>query len=113
MIGNSIKIEICKEVLIKSGQSNNKDVIDSIAESVMNDRFIFELNNNEVIVFVTWKVPQEIDGKNKIFINNLWIDSRYRNKDYVLKIRTSLRNIFGNTSGVWFNRKKQKMIERI
>lgn len=112
MIANQIKVEILKEVLIKSGFDKDKNVIDSMAECVMNDRFLFELENNEVIAFVTWEKPQEVDSKKWVFVNNLWIDSRYRNRDIVIRIRTQLRNILKDTRATWFNRKKQKSVDR-
>lgn len=112
MLDTKIKIEICKEVIEKSGQGNDKRFIDSLALAVMQDRFLFELKNNEVIAFVTWEIPQSIDGKLKIFVENLWVDNMYRNGIYTLKIRTLLRNMFKDTRGVWFNRKKQKIVDR-
>lgn len=112
MIANQIKIEILKEVLVKSGFDKDKNVIDSMAECVINDRFLFELNNNEVIAFVTWEEPQEIDNKKLVFVNNLWIDDKYKNRDIVLRIRTQLRNILKVDRYTWFNRKKQKSVDR-
>lgn len=105
MIDTKIKIEILKEVIIKSGMSNNKDVIDSMAEAVKNNNFLFEIIDNEVVKFVTWYPTGD-----KILVNNLWVDSKYRHKDSLLIIRKYLRNLY--KTGVWFNRKKQKMIER-
>jgi hypothetical protein len=112
IISQILKIEICKEVLEKLGNSHDKNHVDTLVLSVMNDRFLFELQNNEIVAFVTWKNPQIINGKNTVFIENLWIDPRYRNFKYGLKIRTLLRNMFKDTKGIWFNRRKQKMIER-
>lgn len=112
MIGDKIKIEICKEVLQKSGFDKNKDVVDSVANAVMRGDFLFELQDNEVIKFVTWQ-SQTIDGKKKTFVGNLWIDPRYRNRDSILEIRTHLRNILKDSRWIWFNRKKQKIVERI
>ena len=113
MIETNIKIEIAKEVLIKSGFVNDKKVVDSIGEAVRDNRFIFELDSNKVVMFVSWLKPQIIENKNTLFVNNLWIDSEYRNREYVIRIRTILRKKFPNTKAIWFNRKKQKLVERI
>ena len=112
MIDTSLKYNICKDVINKSGQ-NNKRTIDVIANAVINDRFLYQIENNELVAFVTWEEPQYVDGKKKVFIENLWIDPNYRNSNYVLKIRTILRSIFKDTRAIWFNRRKQEIIERI
>lgn len=108
---NEEKINICKEVLIKSGFDKNRRVIDSIANAVMKDYFLIERENNKIIKFVSW-IPQLIEGKNKIFVNNLWIDSNYRGKDTILFIRKILRERFKNSRFIWFNRKNKKLIDR-
>ena len=113
IVSQIFKREICKEVLQKSGFDNDKKAFDSVVAAVMNDRFLFQLDNNEVIVFVSWEKPQIVDVKRKVFVNNFWIDPRYRNGRYSFKIRTTLRNMFKDTKGIWFNRKKQKLVERI
>lgn len=112
MICDKIKIEILKEVITKSGFDNNKEIIDSMADAVIKGNFLFQLIDNEVVKFVTW-IPQEIDGKNKVFVNNLWIDPRYRDCNTLLGIRKILRNMFKGSKFIWFNRRKQKLIERI
>lgn len=105
MIGSYFKIEILKEVLVKSGMSHRKDVIESMAEAVRKNNFLYEIYNNEIIKFVTWYPTGD-----KILVNNLWIDPRHRNKDSLWIIRNNLRSLY--KSAFWFNRKKNKMIER-
>lgn len=112
IVSQIFKKEICKDMLNKSGQSSNKNTVNGICSAVMGDRFLYELENNDLVAFVTWELPQSIDGKNKVFVENLWIDPRHRNGKYLLRIRTLLRNMFRDTSGIWFNRKKQVLIER-
>lgn len=112
IISQLFKKEICKEVLKNSGQENNKKTVDAIFLAVNNDRFLFELQNNKIVIFVTWSIPQNINGRNIVFIENLWIDPEYRKRKYLVSIRTIFRRMFPNTIGIWFNRKKQKMIER-
>jgi hypothetical protein len=113
MLANQIKLEIAKEVLTKSGWGKDIECVHSLSEAIKNDRFIFDIDNNEIISFVAWEDLQEINGQKRVFIKSLWIDPRYRNRNYVIKIRTILRNRFKDTKGVWLNIKKDKLIERI
>lgn len=113
MIDTKIKIEIAKEVITKLGQTSNKVVIDCIAESMLDNRFVFELQDNEVVAFVCWEKIKIIDNKKFVFIRDLFIDPRYKNKGYVIKIRTVLRNLLKCDKYVWVNRKTQKLIERV
>ena len=112
MIGTLIKIEILKEVIQKNNLFKSKEIVDYIAQCVKEGRFLFELRNNEVIKFLTWE-EQNQNGKLYIFISNLWVEPKYRNKNSLNMIRGKLKGIYKNARFIWFDRKKQKLIERI
>lgn len=99
--------------IIKEAEvENDRNIVISIAECVKNNRFFVEYNEGNIVLFLTWE-DNLIENKRYIFVNNLWIDPAYRNKNTLIKIRFALKYLLSNVyKFYWHNRKKDKLIYR-
>lgn len=106
------KYKLAMEIVTKQDVPKSKDVVSSIAEGIDSGRFLYELSESKIVLFLTWEDSQ-IDGKRYIFVNNLWIDPTYRSAKTLTRVRTVLKYLLkGVHKFYWFNREKQKMIYR-
>lgn len=98
-------------IINKSGFTD-KDAVQSIAECINNNRFVFEVINRDIVLFLTWH-DDLIDGKKHIFFNNLWIEPKYRNYKSLIKLRKIFRILLKDASKYyWFNSRREKVINR-
>lgn len=106
------KYNLAMDIVTRAQIEKDKDAVISIAESIKNDRFFYEIIEGNKVLFLTWQ-DNIIDGKRYIFVNNLFIDPLYRSNKTLLRIRFALKYLLGDVyKFYWFNRKKQKMIYR-
>lgn len=106
------KYTLAFEIIKKYGVEKDQDIVVSIAESIKNNRFFVEYSQGKMILFITWH-DDIIDGKHKIFLNNLWIEPEYRNRNTLTRLRRVSKYLFKNVDKFyWFNLKKQKLIDR-
>lgn len=106
------KYNLAIDIVKRADVINDKDAVISIADCIKNNRFFIEYNEGKIVIFLTWE-DNLIDGKRYIFINNLWIEPEYRNKQTLVRVRTALKYLLKYVyKFYWHNRKKDKVIYR-
>jgi hypothetical protein len=88
------------------------EVKEQIAKAVEGNLFNFVINkNNHIIGFYTIQEKKEGVGF-KVFINNLYIFKRYRDKGNLLYLRNLIKQKYGSVRcAYWRSRKKQKIFD--
>lgn len=106
------KYTLAMDIIKKYGVEKDKDIVMSIAECIKNNRFFIEYSEGKLVLFITWNIDL-IDGKRQVFLNNLWIEPSYRNKNTLTRLRRVAKYLFKDIHKFyWFNIKKQKLIDR-
>ena len=99
------KQELIKFVIAYPGISRDGNYIQSITELVHKGQFCIDGEKQFLKKFFTW-IVEDIDGQTYIFVNNLFIHPSIRNKNTLLSIRKFLRNLYPNSRGYWYNKKR-------
>ena len=84
------------------------EVKQNIQKAIQNNKIHFIERNGQTIGFHTWE-----EKGDKIFINNLWIEKAYRNKDNLLSLRKYFRNMYLGKIHYWRNRKSKRMVSYV
>lgn len=106
------KYNLAFDIIKKYKAEEDKGIVLSIANSIKENRFFVEYREEKIVLFITWQ-EENIDGKKRIFLNNLWVEENYRNKNTLTRLRKVRKYLFrGINKFYWFNRKKQKLIDR-
>lgn len=108
-----VKVALTLKIIDVTNSYNNKDACESIATCIRDDRFLVEIKNEEIILFVTWE-QDIIDGKEKIYVNNCWIDKKHRKPNSLLMLRKIFRDKLNKDGNLWWhNTKRDKLVERV
>ncbi len=73
----------------------------NIQEAISDHRIHYLERDGKTIGFHTWE-----EKGDKIFINNLWIEEQYRNKNNLLSLRKYFRDMYSGKVHYWRNRKR-------
>lgn len=103
------KLKLSTDV-INIWKVKTKEEVESIADCILNNRFIFEYRDDHLVKFLSWEV-HSIRGTQYVFFNNLLIDRDNRDKKFLLSLRKLFRG--KNVKFWWRNRKREKFIERV
>lgn len=111
MTTNDFKLHLATQV-IQKWDAKEEDDVRSIANAIREDRCIFQMQGGELKFFLSFEIDN-IEGKNHVFFQNLWVSPELRLTKVLVCLKPTLRKLFPTAHKFyWFNRKKQKMIER-
>lgn len=93
-------------VLRQTDVPKDDETINSIKNAVYEGRFYAVGMEEKLLKFLTWQ-EDHIDNGLYIFVNNLWVNKDFRNKNALLEIRKILRFIYPSAvKFYWHNRRR-------
>jgi len=84
-----------------------KEIKEEISDDLKNDRYHLIVHKGNDIGFLTWIETYKF-GKRYIYLNNLWIDSKYRRTLKMFHLREFFRKKFPGALFYWHRDKKNK-----
>lgn len=102
--------EFLGHILEQNGIENYLEWVSDINEAINEKRFEWFYRNEKCVGFYTW-VEKWKDGKQYIYVGNLFIEPQSRAVNNIYKIKSYLRNKFPNAEkAYWINTKSKEFV---
>lgn len=98
------------QLLQSNGIDDYPNWVADIESAVQEGRFEWFYRNGVCAGFYTW-VEKIKDGKQYIYVGNLFIEPKHRSVENVFKIRRKMKHKFPNSQmGYWINNKRKQFV---